>query len=132
MDKRKVGRPRIFSTPEQMMDKALEYQKVCLEYDRPFLVIGFASWMGIHKTSLYEYNKYPEFSESMGKISQLAEVGLIEGGLTGKYNSSFAQFIAKNNHDYRDKQEVEHSGEAITGIKVEFVGIEDADTKSLQ
>ena len=123
--KNKVGRPRIFSSPEEMMDKALEFQKVCLESGRPFLVIGFASWMGIHKSTLSEYERFKEFSGTLKKISQLAEVGLIEGGLSGKYNASFAQFLAKNNHGYRDKQEVEHSG----GVSLESTILNDLDTK---
>jgi len=120
--KQKIGRPRIFKNPETMMEKALEYQKICLENDRPFLFIGFSSWMGIHNTTVSEYAKFPEFTETVGLIQQLAEVGLIEGGLTGKYNATFSMFMAKNKHGYSDKQEISHSGDnLINKIEIEVV-----------
>ena len=102
----KMGKPRIFSSPEQMMEKATEYQKICLESNRPFLYIGFASWMGIHRTTVDSYSKFPEYTDTIANIKQLAEVGLIEGGLNGTYNASFSQFLAKNNHGYKDQQNV--------------------------
>ena len=108
--KNKVGRPRMFKSPEQMMNKALEFQKICLKNDRPFLFISFASWMGVHSTTVSEYAKFPEFTETVKNIQQMAEIALIEGGMTGRYNPSMSIFLAKNNHGYTDQQHLEVSG----------------------
>ena len=105
--KNKVGRPRIFKSPEQMMDKALEFQKICLENDRPFLFISFASWMGVHSDIIAEYGKFPEFTGTVKSIQQMAEISLVEGGMTGRYNPSMTIFLAKNNHGYTDQQQIQ-------------------------
>ena len=39
------------------------------------------------------------------QIKQKAEVSLVTGAMTGKYNAPFSIFLAKNNHAYTDKSE---------------------------
>ena len=119
----KVGRPRQFDSPDAMLQKALEFQAICTEEERPFLFISFASWMGIHADTITRYaTDFPEFSGTIKKIKQLAEIGLIEGGMMGRYNPAMTIFLAKNNHGYTDKQEIDMKAEqTIKNIDVNFV-----------
>jgi len=105
-----MGKTRLFPTPESMIKKTKEYMKVCKKEGKPFLLIGFASWMEIHKSTLSDYKRFPEYSGALALINQTAETQLVEGALMGKYNASFSQFLAKNNHGYTDQQHLEVSG----------------------
>lgn len=105
--KSKGGRPPSFKSPEELENKIQKYLKECEEKEKPVLVVGFAVFCNVHKDTIYEYAKKPEYSDSLKRLTQAAEHSLVSGGLVGKYNSSFAIFLAKNNHKYKDKVEQE-------------------------
>lgn len=70
----------------------------------------YARTIGIFKSTLYLWaNLYEEFSDSMKQCNEIAESILVENWLQWTYNSQFAQFILKNNHWYKDKQEVDNN-----------------------
>ncbi len=56
------------------------------------------------------------------RIEQMFEAKLFAGGLKGELNPTTVIFGLKNNHDWKDKRETEHSGEMtvqqITGMVV--------------
>ena len=75
-------------------------------------VAGLASYIGVNKTTLYEWAKsYESFSNALGSILQEQERRLLNNGLSGKYNSTIAKLILSSNHGYAEKTEgtVEHS-----------------------
>ncbi len=98
----KVGRPRKFESPEYLLGKALEFQELCLKNEKPFLLIGFANWLGVHSDIFKEYAHFPEFTPTIKEIRQMAELSLIEGGLTGQFQTTMSIFLAKCNHGYNE------------------------------
>ena len=69
-----------------------------------------------------EFLKYPEFSKAYKSCKELQKNFIIENGIGGLYNPTFAIFTAKNITDMRDhyEQDTHHSGD----IKVEFIDVE--------
>jgi hypothetical protein len=54
--------------------------------------------------------KSQKFSDAYERMMGRQEGGLIKAGISGKGNSSFITFIMKNNHGYKDRTDVAHSG----------------------
>jgi hypothetical protein len=79
---------------------------------------GFADKIGVHIDTLNEWcKKNKEFSEAYKRAKQLQEKIWLVNSMQNLYNAQFAQFFGKNCLGYRDKQEIEHSG----NIKLEDV-----------
>lgn len=59
----------------------------------------------------------PEWREAYDIAKSLQEANLTEGGMTGAYNSSFANKAAVNLCQWRDKQEIELKAEVKADIR---------------
>jgi hypothetical protein len=93
-----VGRPRLFSSPDEFDAIVNKYIADCQNIEAPkvitltglVLALGFCS-----KDTLYEYQKFPEFTESVKRarllIEQEYENRLITGG-----NAASSIFALKN------------------------------------
>lgn len=104
----KRGKPRKWKTAEDFERDILAYLRHCEESGEPPLVVGFANYCGTIKDTVIETSK--RYPEPYKRLLQACEQRLVMGGLTGKYNPTVMIFLAKNNHGYKDKQEMEHSG----------------------
>lgn len=79
---------------------------------------GFAASIGVRTATLINWAadddesklKYPGFFETYGICKAIQHRILVVGTLNGLYNSGFAQFLAKNITELKDKTEHEHSG----------------------
>ncbi len=72
-------------------------------------------------------NPKPEFLYALRYIKEEQRKRLINGGLSGKYNSTIAKLILSANHGMHEKKETEHSGKILTGFNViEHTGGDDA------
>ena len=68
----------------------------------------FADIIGVHIDTLLEWNKeHEEFSLAYARAKQLQESIWLINGMSGLYNSQFAQFFGKNCLGYKDKTEQE-------------------------
>ena len=68
----------------------------------PFFA-AFARKIGVNDDTIVEWEKvHPEFSAAYKKAKELQKEFLIENGLAGLYNATFAIFTAKNITDMRD------------------------------
>jgi len=105
-----AGRPPAIKSPLELDAAIDDYYLKCQESEEPFTIIGLAVHMGISKDTIIEYGKNPEFSDSYKKAMALAEKSLVHNALTGGYNPTVSIFLLKNNHGYKDKQEIEHGG----------------------
>ena len=121
----KRGKPRKFKSPEEMQKAIDEYfdeititktnseGKEYQKYVRPPTVTGLAYALGTTRKTLLDYqNKYEEeyrntITRAKTKIEMYSEEQLYRG--QGKTNG--IQFNLKNNFNWKDKQEVEHSGD---------------------
>lgn len=69
---------------------------------------GFARFIGVNKTTLYEWEKdHPLFSNALEKIRQEQQERLLDNGLSGDYNSTIAKLILSSNHGMREKSETD-------------------------
>lgn len=83
----------------------------------PPFVSAFARQVGVCKDTLYEWGAvHKEFSIALKYARDRTEEIMAENGLLSLYNSTFTIFAAKNLIGWRDKQEVEHSGEVKSGV----------------
>jgi hypothetical protein len=93
----------------------------------------FATNIGVTRETLHDWAtkkeldgslRYPRFSYAYKKAKDLQEANLVEGTISGAYNSTFAIFTAKNVLGWRDKIEQEITGKdggPLMGIQVSFV-----------
>tara|TARA_R110000851_G_scaffold244467_1_gene397274 strand:- start:396 stop:785 length:390 start_codon:yes stop_codon:yes gene_type:complete len=69
-----VGRPRLYSTPEDFDNKVLEYQIYCKEQKEPVTWTGLALFLGFSsRQSIDEYLKYDGFSDSVKRAKTFVE-----------------------------------------------------------
>lgn len=120
-----AGRPRKFKTVEEMEQAIDNYFQECKDNDEPITVTGLALAIGFEdRCSLLDYCNYKdeegnEFSHSVKKAKTYVEQTIEKGLLSGKYNATGAIFNLKNNYGWRDKQEVEQSGESKLTISLQ-------------
>ena len=75
---------------------------------------GFAFSIGVHCETLTNWaKKFSEFFESFKKAESLQKNILIQNGLIGNYEKTFAIFVAKNVTDMKDQQFIEHHSQNI-------------------
>ena len=86
---------------------------------------GFAVSIGVHRETLLEWSKlYPDFSDAYRMAKSFQENWMSVNGPKDLVNSQFTIFLAKNVLDWRDKKEVEHSGEQ-TVINLDKTDVQD-------
>ena len=89
---------------------------------------GFAKYIDVVVSTLFEWEKdHKEFSKALGKITAEQKKRLINSGLSGDYNTTIAKLILSSNHNMRDKQDIEHSGQL--GINKILDDIDGTNTK---
>lgn len=67
---------------------------------------GYAHSIDVHVDTMIEWCKeYKEFSEAYARAKQMQERVWLINGMSGLYNSQFAQFFGKNCLGYVDKTE---------------------------
>lgn len=70
---------------------------------------AFAASIGIHTETLINWAKAnPDFFDAVKKAENLQKEILVQNGLTGNYEKTFAIFTAKNVTDMSDKQTVDN------------------------
>jgi len=73
-------------------------------------VEGFAMYLGVNKTTLYEWEKVNEaFSNALDKIRIEQKQRLLNSGLSNDYNSTIAKLILSSNHGMNEKTEVDQN-----------------------
>lgn len=97
--------PRVNNAGEQV--NITEY------FERPS-VLGLCAHIGITRETLLQYENNPEFSDTIKKAKSRIEQYL-EEQLFRKDQVTGIIFNLKNNFGWKDKQEIEHSGEI--GVK---------------
>lgn len=81
---------------------------------------GFAAFIGVNKTSLYEWEaKNPMFSNALDKIRQAQHQRLINKGLSGEYNSTIAKLVLSSNHNYAEKTKADIKADVeVSGVEI--------------
>lgn len=70
---------------------------------------GLACWIGIAKSTLYEWAKiYPDFSDTLDAILVKQETVTLNKGLSGVFNPTISKLVLAN-HGYSEKIETAHT-----------------------
>lgn len=105
--KRPVGRPRLYQSPEAFDAKVDEYYHSCKETGEPITWTGLALYLGFSsRQSIDEYQEYEGFSDSVKRAKLLVEWAY-EKRVLGA-NAAGPIFVLKN-MGWSDKQELSHS-----------------------
>lgn len=121
---------------EERQDEIAEYHKTRGEKSDSFdrlvrvklpTIEGFALFIGVNKTTLYEWEKeHPEFSNALDHIRTKQQERLIDGGLSGDYNPMIAKLVLSANHNMREKTEL--TGQDGGPVQVSLISFDDYDT----
>lgn len=105
----KAGRPKKYAKVEKMKQKIDEYFKQCDNEHEPYTVTGLCLALDICRDTLSEYAKNKEFSDTIKKAKLKVE-NYLEKHLITDSSTTGIIFNLKNNFGWKDKQELEHSG----------------------
>lgn len=105
-----MGRPTKYS--KEMLEKAREYLDT---HDELGDVVptreGMADHLGVTMATLYNWaDAHPTFFDTLQLANSRQARKLISGGLTGALQPTIVKLMLAN-HGYRERQEIEHSGE---------------------
>ena len=108
--KNPVGRPRIIKSPEEMDRLVDNYIKMCREAGEPILLTGMILSLGLSsRESFDEYINYDGFSDSVKRAKMIIEMEYEKRLNTA--SAAAGPIFALKNFGWRDKQEIQHSGE---------------------
>lgn len=86
----------------------------------------FALSIGVHRETLINWcDANPEFFDAYKKAKDYQKEILIQNGLVGGYEKTFAIFTAKNVTDMRDRHEVGHTGAGGGALEVVTLTVEE-------
>lgn len=88
---------------------------------------GLAIELGCSRNTLKNWEKHPAFLRTLDKLGFLQERVSLNGGLTGKLNSTIVKLLLAN-HGYSDSQRLEHSGQIEQPLVVVLDGDDDEDS----
>lgn len=141
-----VGRPPKYSSPEEMQAAIDEYfadrqprirtnpdgSPMLSKNNQPIIelnpptISGLALYLGFsNRTSLYEYEKEPEYSDTIKRARSRCEEFVESNGMSGIVPPAMAIFALKN-YGWSDKQEIEHSG-GTTDTVINVIGVKAKD-----
>ena len=106
---KKIGRPRILQSPEQLDALVDEYVRQCRDNDEPLTLTGLILHVGLSsRSALDNYESRPGFLDSVKRAKLLIENGY-EVDLRKTGNPAGSIFALKN-MGWSDRQEVEFRG----------------------
>jgi hypothetical protein len=106
-----TGRPPKFETPEDLENQIELFFDYCEEVDEVPDVEGLAVYLDTTRKTLWEYEKKDEFSNTIKRCKDKIFHKKKQLAFKGKINPTVFIFDAKNNHEYTDKQELDHTSQ---------------------
>lgn len=106
-----MGRPTKLN--QELIIKAAQYQSK----DLIPTIEEFALYLGINRSTVYAWKeKNKDFSNIVDNILSNQARALINGGLSGDFNSSITKLILSGKHGYVEKQEVDNTHTVVQPI----------------
>lgn len=129
-----MARPTKWS--EELEVKALDYinnYKDLTDHSVPS-VVGLCAYINIAKSTVYDWSEknIGQFSDIVCNLLEKQELGLINGGLSGDYNSSISKLMLTK-HGYHDKldQDNTSSDNSMTPVTLDTSKLSDEALKEL-
>ena len=120
-----MARPKKFDNVEELQLLIEEYFAYCdsqtktvltkkgelvvIPHPKPYTVQGLAVYLDCTMETLLQYQKQDAFSETIKKAKTKIETNKVEGMISGDWNATGVIFDLKNNHDWKDKTEVDNN-----------------------
>ena len=108
-EKHAGGRPPKYTKAEEMQEIIDKYFMECDAKNEPYTVTGLALALDVDRRTLLNYSEKDEFFPTIKKAKLRVE-NYLEKRLINDNSTTGIIFNLKNNYDWRDKQEIEHSG----------------------
>ena len=103
-----------YETPEQLQQLIEGYFAECQELGRPLTISGLAVALDLDRDSVLNYEKKEGYEAFFGTIKKAKAYILArqeESLVSGKNNPAGLIFSMKNNYNWADKHEIEHTGD---------------------
>lgn len=134
-----MSRKRRFETPDDLIDKADEYFEWCIKNNDVPMMTGFARWLGIWSTRLYELKEIDKreavhtdnprpnkktYEEALKHIKNRVAEELFKMTLKGKDYSGEKLFSPagifglKANHGWQDQPENQNTGQISINVNL--------------
>jgi hypothetical protein len=114
-----MGRPPVFSTPEQMQDAVDAYFNDCKENDIPYTICGLALAIGMTRETLRCYGNNERFSDIVKRAKLIVEES-VERRLFGS-SPTGAIFHLKANSGWRDSEPPSEEETTPQKVQIEIV-----------
>ena len=121
-----AGRPKKYTEVELMQQKIDKYFKECDKKNEPYTITGLALALDLDRKSLNNYSKDSEFFPTIKKAKLKVE-NYLEKHLITDNSATGIIFNLKNNYDWTDKKELQHSG----SINNPFEGLSTEELRQL-
>lgn len=108
-EKNKGGRPLKYKNAEELNEAINNYFKICDETHEPYTITGLALALDIDRKTLLNYEDREMFFLTIKKAKLKVE-NYLEKRLINDNSTTGIIFNLKNNFEWKDKQEIEHSG----------------------
>lgn len=118
-----VNKKRKFATANELRDAVEDYFNTKIATNSPFTVSGLALHLGVTRATLLNYEKKyagTEYAEIIEDAKLRIEEFVEECLFRNKVPTTGVIFNLKNNFNWKEKQEIDHSGE-VKVIKLEDV-----------
>lgn len=104
---KRLGRPRMYESPEEMQKLIDQYFKDCEAKDDPLTMSGLAYALGMDRTSLVNYGHRDEFFNTVKRARDRIIADYERRLLKSGTPTIGLIFALKNNAGWVDKQEIE-------------------------
>ena len=113
----KRGRPPAFNSVEQLDGDIKSFLDLCEKTTTIPTVMGLATWLGVHKDTLYAHASNPNsiFSDSVKSFIDLCHLSLENGTIDGKVNPVTYIFMGKNYFGLSDSKDIKVSATTSQG-----------------
>lgn len=102
--RRPVGRPRILATPEEALERGMNYFADCDERKEPYLVTGLALALGFcDRHQMSDYEARPEYSHTIKQLRAIVESDY-------ERRQDIKSIFVMKNLGWSDRQDVQLSG----------------------
>jgi len=92
---------------------------------------GLAIYLNVSTKTIYNWgNEHPEFLQTLGEVNTRQKILLLDGGLSGEFNSNITK-LALGNHGMSEKTEQKMSG-AIGVLDMSALTEDELDSKLRQ
>lgn len=114
------GRPRAFSSVEELQASVDEYFATEADNGDPVTVSGLAYALNIDRRTLLRYqDEDNEFCPTIKRAIAFIESDKIKNAMKGTYDKTICIFDLKNNHGWKDEKHIDQKTNARVNVAID-------------